>query len=86
MAAAELGQTFQVGLTGRKVFPGAWNMRLCKSGLLVTSMLWYKKKFGGWGVFYILAAVILCIFRGFIILSELHSSNTENPVLQLGPD
>lgn len=46
-AGAELGQTFQMGLTGRKVFPGAWKMRLCKSGLFVTGMLWYKNKFGG---------------------------------------
>lgn len=60
---AEIGQTFQMGLPGRKVFPGAWKMRLCKSGLFVTSMLWYKNKSEGWGVFYILAAVILCIFR-----------------------
>lgn len=43
----DLGQTFQLELRGREMFSEVWKMSLCKSGLFVTSMLWYKTKFKG---------------------------------------
>jgi hypothetical protein len=36
---------FGWGPRGREVFSEIWKMSLCKSGLFVTSVLWYKNKF-----------------------------------------
>lgn len=60
----DLERTFQLELRGREVFSEVWKMSLCKSGLFVTSMLWYKTKFKGLKKkIYNLTTVMLCNFR-----------------------